>query len=118
LYPAEIHTVVAIGESEGISVTELARKLNLSKATLSERIQKLVKKDFVIKKKNPADRKAVVLFLTENGQIACEYHEKHHMNMYDVFRNYFKDETGEKIELFSKTFKELIRFEQNAYKKE
>ena len=119
LYPAEIHTVVIIGEHEGIGVTQLAGIMNISKPTLSERIRKLIKKGFVKKETNPVDRKAVKLWLTKDGKTACNYHEKHHQKMFEVFKECFKDVAGEKIKLFSETFNELARFEQSFdnYKK-
>lgn len=114
LYPAEIHTVVAIGGSEGISLTKLAEELNISKPTLSERIRKLTSKGFVEKKKNLQDQKAVTLWLTASGKKACEHHELQHLKMYKMFCAYFGSEAQEKIELFSETFRELMRFEENT----
>lgn len=112
LYPAEIHTVVAIGENEGISVTKLAKMLNVSKPTLSERIQKLVTKGFVKKEKNPDDLKAVVLRLTPDGRTACHHHEMHHLKMYKVFCEHFGEESRETIELLTRTFNQALKLEK------
>ncbi len=113
LFPAEIHTVVIIGEREGIGITQLAEILQISKPTLSERIRILSRKGFVRKAVNPVDRKAVTLWLTEDGKTACVYHEKHHQHMFQVFKDYFKDDTAAKLKLFSDTFNQLLRFEQH-----
>ena len=113
LYPAEIHTVVAIGANEGIGLTQLAEKLGISKATLSERVRKLVAKGFVKKKKNPDDRKAVLLVLTADGKKAERHHEKLHATMFDMFCNYFGDDAESKIELFEAAFRELTQFQKD-----
>ncbi len=104
LYPAEIHTIVAIGDNEGMGVTELARQLDVSKPTVSERIRRLVNKRFIRKEKNPADAKAVTLWLTADGNAAYAHHEAHHQKMYEIFRNHFGNKAQEKIDLFAKTF--------------
>ena len=110
LYPAEIHTVVAISKTQGISLTKLAEELGISKPTLSERIRKLVRKGFVRKEKNPEDRKAVTLWLTEEGEIAERHHAAHHEKMYAAFCRHFGDDAPLKMELFTKTFEELCWF--------
>ncbi len=117
LFPAEIHTIVAIELNEGIGLTQLAEKLDISKPTLSERIRKLVTKGYVTKRKNPADQKAVQLHLTSDGKDAAYHHELHHQKMYETFSTYFGDESSHKIEMFTKTFTELSRFEQLAVDK-
>lgn len=109
LHPAEIHTVVAIGEKEGIGVTRLATLLNVSKPTISERIQKLVKKGFVQKIKAPDDQKSVTLWLTPDGNTASVHHELHHQQMYEVFLEHFGDEAREKINLFGETFSQAAQ---------
>lgn len=117
LYPAEIHTIVAIGNNPGIGLTKLAEKLSIAKPTLSERIRKLVDKGFVVKDKDSTDQKAMMLRLTEEGKKAEKHHETHHLKMYEVFRKYFADDTAVKINLFTNTFRELAKFEEEAAKK-
>ena len=114
LFPAEIHTIAAIGRNPGTSLTKLAGELCISKPTLSERIRKLVAKGFVKKEKNPEDQKAVTLWLTEKGETADHHHTLHHENMYAIFCRYFGEETPRKIDLFTKTFNELNRFGKNV----
>lgn len=115
LYPAEIHTVVAIGDAEGIGVTRLAMQLGVSKPTISERIRRLVKKGVVSKEKEFSNAKAVSLRLTADGRVACECHRKHHQNMYDAFRHHYGELTQEKIEQFGKTFLQAAQFVQKVH---
>lgn len=116
LFPAEIHTVAAIARAPGVSLTELARELNISKPTLSERIRKLVAKGVVLKETNPEDRKAVILRLTAEGEKADRHHTLHHERLYDFFRRRFGEETPQRIDLLTRTFRELTRFGNEAEK--
>lgn len=118
LFPAEIHTIVEIGINDGVSLTQLAEKLEISKPTLSERIRKLVAKGYVIKVKNSADQKAVKLHLTSEGKDAAYYHDIHHLEMYRRFKAYFGENSSHRIELFTKTFTELSNFEKQIERKE
>ena len=114
LYPAEIHTVVAIGRNQGISLTGLAEELGITKPTLSERIRKLVNKGFVEKRTNPNDRKAVTLWLTPDGITADHHHALHHEEMYAGFCRHFGEDAPRKIAAFTRTFEELSRLNKDA----
>lgn len=114
LYPAEVHTIAAIGRNQGISLTKLAEDLKISKPTLSERIKILVGKGFVEKSQNPEDRKAVTLWLTPEGKKADQHHTLHHERMYATFRQYFGKESSQKIDLFTRSFQELMLFGKDA----
>ncbi len=107
LFPAEIHTVETIGDHQGISITELARFLGVSKPTISERVKRLIAKGVIQKKGNASDAKAVTLWLTPDGEIAYSRHEALHKQMYDSFCDYFGEESRQKISSFHSTFKEL-----------
>ncbi len=112
LFPAEIHTVEAIGNHRGISITELARLLRVSKPTISERIKRLIAKGVIRKESNAADAKSVTLWLTSDGKTAYDHHESHHKQMYDSFCAYFGEETGTRIESFHETFTQLSEMMQ------
>ncbi|TVM32783.1 hypothetical protein DQK91_13815 [Oceanidesulfovibrio marinus] len=114
IHPAEIHTIAAIGMNQGVSLTRLAENLKISKPTLSERIKILVGKGLVEKRKNPEDRKAVTLWLTPEGKKADQHHTLHHEELYATFRQYFGEESSQKIDLFTRSFQELMLFGKDA----
>ncbi|WP_419785800.1 MarR family winged helix-turn-helix transcriptional regulator [Pseudodesulfovibrio sp.] len=107
LFPAEIHTVAAIGEGEGITVTQLAVRMQVSKPTISERIKRLVAKGVVQKQSVPDNAKAVTLWLTPDGKTACASHAAYHEQMYAVFRRCFGKEAEQKANLFKAVIKEI-----------
>jgi DNA-binding MarR family transcriptional regulator len=113
LFPAEIHTIATIGINEGITITQLAEHLKVSKPTISERVRKLVEKGLIVKKKKVEDAKSVALGLTIRGKIAFAGHEAHHLKMYERFREYLGSETQSKIESFSQTFTQFLSIVRN-----
>lgn len=78
VYKAEIHTIVAIGNNLGVNVTELANVLSVTKGAISQITQKLLKKQFIVKKKDLHNDKEINLYLTEKGK---QIYDKHHEMM-------------------------------------
>ena len=108
LFPSEIHTLTAIENDEGITVTALAQCLNVSKPTVSERIRKLAKNGLITKEKTRNNAKTVTLRLTDTGRIACQGHMAHHAEMFDRFITHFGPAAPEKIALFHEAFTQFI----------
>ncbi|MGZ8253110.1 MAG: MarR family winged helix-turn-helix transcriptional regulator [Methylophilaceae bacterium] len=52
----------------GLKVTELAQKLSIHQSTASNLIEKLVKKDLIIKQRQEHDQRVVKLYLSPQGQ--------------------------------------------------
>ena len=89
LYPAEIHTIQAIGDHDDINVTALSEKMNVTKATISERIKKLKRLELISAQNSETNLKEVILRLTERGRVAYDGHEAHHQAMYQHFMSCF-----------------------------
>ena len=81
----EIHTVVSIGEQEGIGVTQLAKLRGMTKGAVSQMIYKLRDKGLVEKQVSPDSDAAVNLFLTEKGKQVCAEHRKRHKSQSEMF---------------------------------
>jgi len=107
LYPAEIHTIEAIGDTPEITVTKLAERMGVSKPTISERINKLSGKGLVIKGNKAGNAKAVPLRLTESGRTAHKGHMDHHQRMFNLFVQKYGNEAEAILHKFSFAFKEM-----------
>lgn len=68
LYSNEVHTLRFIAEKEGITQTELSRKMFRTKAATSIMLSKLEKKGFIIRKTDEEDARVTRLYLTEVGK--------------------------------------------------
>lgn len=71
---AEIHTIQAIGNNEGINITELANFLSVKKPTVSERLNKLNRLKLIRKERSTTNGKVIQLYLTETGWTAYKNH--------------------------------------------
>jgi DNA-binding MarR family transcriptional regulator len=81
LYPSEIHTIEAIGQNQGINVTQLAETMGVTKAAISQIVRRLEKKEFVQRYKGLDNQKEVLLRLMKKGRVSFEGHKKFHAVM-------------------------------------
>lgn len=83
LYPSEIHTIEAIGNNSGSSISDLARIMGVTRAAVQKLSEKLEKRGYLHRFMSSDDNKRIYLELTEKGHIAHEGHHVFHKKMYD-----------------------------------
>lgn len=103
----EIHTVVSIGDQEGIGVTQLAKLRGITKGAVSQMIYKLVDKGLVEKHVSPASDAAVSLFLTDKGKQARSEHHKMHENQRIMFASLMDSLPEEALNVMMKFYKDF-----------
>jgi DNA-binding MarR family transcriptional regulator len=79
---AEVHSIEAIGNHAGISITLLAQVQGRSKSAVSQMIARLKAKDLVIQAKVPGSDRDTELSLTAKGSVAYREHEAGHADLY------------------------------------
>jgi len=72
LYPAEIHTLNAIDKYKDENITELGRRLGISKSAVSQVVNKLYKKKLINKYKERDNEKNILLKITDKGESALK----------------------------------------------
>lgn len=77
----EMHTLEAIGMYTQRTMSEVAQDLKITVGTLTTAINKLIKKDYVARKRIEEDRRVVLVELTKKGKLAYRLHEKFHNDM-------------------------------------
>ncbi len=95
LYEAEIHMIKSIKENEGIHVTGLADMLGVTKGAVSQIIQKLERKDMIVKDTDPRNLSRLVLRLTLKGETAYQHHEELHREFDTFFNSALENATEE-----------------------
>lgn len=85
LYRSELHMIDAIGKHENINVTKLSALMGITKGAVSQFVEKLSKKELILKRTSPLTDNEVVLTLTEKGQKAFDSHTEYHRKMYADF---------------------------------
>ncbi|MEG0071817.1 MAG: MarR family transcriptional regulator [Raoultibacter sp.] len=80
---SEIHTITAIGLHEMNPMSAVAARLDVTLATLTVAVNKLVTKGFVLRHRGEADRRQVFITLTCAGRKVYRAHELFHKHMID-----------------------------------
>ena len=107
LHRAEIHTIQAIGENEGINPTKLAALMDVTKGAISQIISKLKEKKLVKKAFADENAKEIRLYLTEKGRVGFKNHSFMHMKMYDTVKEYYGPDFEEKLIEFYSVMEDL-----------
>lgn len=95
---AEIHLIEVIGDNKGISVTEAAKILGVTKGAVSQAVNKLIKRGMVRKEKVCATENTVALFLTDDGVKPYLGHIKFHEDFINNFKKGLEKYTEEDCE--------------------
>jgi DNA-binding MarR family transcriptional regulator len=104
LFPAEIHTIQAIGDNKNINITDLAKALQVTKPTVSERIKKLERIDLIQRKDSAKNMKEVIIELTARGWVVYNGHSETHRKILIHFQKYFGKNTATQIRKCQQAF--------------
>jgi DNA-binding MarR family transcriptional regulator len=74
----EIHTIECIGQHKAVSMSQVAAKLGITQSTLTVAVDKLVKKNYVMRQRDENDRRVVMIKLENKGRLAYKMHERFH----------------------------------------
>lgn len=77
----EIHIIEKIGDMEPVRMSEVARSIGVTLATLTVACDKLAAKGLVRRTRSQSDRRVVNVTLTAKGRAAYEYHKAFHDRM-------------------------------------
>ena len=79
---SEMHLLEQIGKSEeGMTVSEIAQKQNVTKPSVTVAVNKLVQKGYCEKQHVESDGRAVLVTLTRLGRKVNAFHARFHRNM-------------------------------------
>lgn len=102
----EFHAIEAIGLREK-TMTETAKQLGITLGTLTVTVNRLVQKEYVVRREIEGDRRYVKLVLTQKGKLACRIHESFHRHMVlSMLEGLQKDE----YEILIRSLQGLCRF--------
>jgi DNA-binding MarR family transcriptional regulator len=118
LSPVEAHTIRAVADNQGLNLTSLAEDMNVTKATMSERVKKLCKLKLLRKSRALDNQKEILITLTEQGRIVYEGHEEMHRKVFELLASEYGDETEEKLTLFNRAFSDYLFWANRARKRE
>jgi DNA-binding MarR family transcriptional regulator len=64
--------LLVVAKSEQVTMTFLSRMLAMEKGSMTSVVDKLIRMGYLARKRNPDDRRQVLIQLTQNGQAAAE----------------------------------------------
>lgn len=103
LFVSEIHIIKTIKENEGIHVTGLAEKLNITKGAVSQVLMKLERKGMIIKDVDIHNQSRLSLRLSAKGETAYIQHENYHKMFNQAVEKILEGAEQEKV-AFLKNF--------------
>ena len=109
----DMHVIEAVGVEEPRSMSEVAKRLNITTGTLSKSVNALVRKKYVERNRCEEDKRVVRLSLTEAGVRAYEHHARFHQNMIEDIKQQLDD--GETRILIA-TLGKLVAYFQEKYR--
>lgn len=104
---SEIHTIHAIGMYETSPMNVIASRLNVTLASCTTAVGKLVEKGYAERKRSEADRRQVLVSLTKSGRQAYRAHELFHREMVD---SALESLTPEEEEIFARGLLQVKEF--------
>lgn len=81
LSPQQNHTIEIVGTEGSIRMKPLAEKLGITTGTLTVMIDRLEKAGFLERMRDPSDRRAFNVVLTEKGREIYQEHHTYHLKL-------------------------------------
>ena len=108
----EMHRIEAIGCDREMTMTEVARDLEITVGTLTTAINRLIKKEYVERRRIEEDRRVVLIKLTGKGEEAFKSHKQFHDDMIKSIMEELPQE--EEVVLIS-SLKRMVNFFETKY---
>jgi DNA-binding MarR family transcriptional regulator len=103
LYFTEIHTISMVGRNKEVNMTRLADLMGVTKGAISQTVQKLVKKDYIVKS-NSRNLKEVNLRLTEKGMSAFRGQETFQREVFSFAESLYQKVSPDQADLVKRLF--------------
>lgn len=107
----EIHILEKIGEAPGSRMSNIAKALSITLATLTVACDKLETKGLITRTRNANDKRVVNVDLTPRGQAAFEYHQAFHNRMINAVMEVL---TPEEAAILGTSLVKLQQFFENC----
>lgn len=101
----QCHAIVEIGRAKEITLSELAKLLNVDKSTISRTIDNLVSLDFVTRETHSENRRYIKISLNKNGE---KIYEKIEQSMTEYYGNLISMVAEDKREMVNESLQLLI----------
>ena len=108
---AQCHTLLEIEKQGGISVSDLAKNLNLDKSTVSRTVEGLVNIQLVNRTIPKTNRRLAVIDLTRSGKRVCsDIHYTNDSYIRAVLHDFTEKEREDFLNLFGKLTRNMVMY--------
>ena len=114
----DMHVIEAVGIREPRNMSSVAKTLGITVGTLTISIHGLVKKGYVHRVRSDADRRVVLVSLTEKGEKAYHHHEKFHEDMIQSLLKDLSEEETKTLVSALTNLRDFFRITNRYNKKE
>jgi DNA-binding MarR family transcriptional regulator len=108
----EVHVLEAVRNVDVPTMGNVAHKLRVTLGTLTTSVNVLVRKEFLKRDRDEADRRKVYLSLTDSAHKVLSIHDEFHDEMIDSL---FKDLDLEKDEVLLKSLENISQYFKQRY---
>jgi len=110
----QLYCIELIKNMQNPSLTELAEKMNIAKASISVMIERLEKNNFIYKVTSDTDRRAAHVHLTDEGEKAASLHTELHKRIGELLTEEMTESEKEiLIVLLNKSVKSLTKHKKS-----
>ena len=102
-----MHLIEAIGKLDEATVSDIAGQLGITLASVTNAVNKLNQRGYILKEKNPLDGRSVHVSLTKAGQRVFRLHKYFHRRMIMAIT---KDMAGDEREMLLLCITKLNEF--------
>lgn len=97
LFSGQHHIIFYLVENEGMTVSGLAKKLDVSPATVSVSVKRMEKSGFIVKKPDKTDARITRLYPTDKARVAPENIKKHMDSLEKILSQGMTEEESKKF---------------------
>ncbi len=103
----DMHILEAIGNDEPRSMSAIAKRMDVTVSTLTTNMNSLENKGYIVRERSKADKRVVLVSLTDKGRKAFYHHRDYHKNM---IKSIIKDLDEDEMKVLIKSLLNLNEF--------
>ena len=114
---SEIHTIAAIGDLQEPNVTNIAKRMHVTRGAISKITKRLLSQNLIEAYQQSGNKQKIFFRLTEAGQYLYDEHEKRHnlwLKRDDAFIKQFDNDTLKLVEAFMTEFNNYLEIQISA----
>ena len=110
----EVHVIEAVSKEKFPTLSNVAKRLQVTVGTLTTNVKSIVKKGFLTKETYTKDRRFTILSITPKGYEALDYHDDFHKKLTDICDLYIP---AERLSWVTETFGKINDALEEAHEK-